>query len=366
MLAPPWIPVPPPGYGGIEAVVSLLSDALVAHGHAVTLFAAPGSRTTAEVCSPLDDPHPDHIEHALYEVDHVARTFAAVDEAAEAGEPFDVVHDHCGFSALAMADRLATPLLHTLHGPFTPETSAFYANHGSKGWVVAISETQLEQGPAGMRVAGVVPNPIDVSAWPPPERKSDYLLWIGRMTEDKGPDRAVAAARDAERRLVLAGPVQPGQERFFAEQVEPHIDEDSVRYVGEVGGEDKLKLFGEAAGLLMPIDWPEPFGMVMVEAMVCGTPVISFPRGAATELVRDGENGFLVEDEAQMAEAVGRLDEIDGERIREETISRFDVHHVAELYEDAYRRAIEGDEHDVRAPGNGGAARRGEPKRGKR
>lgn len=355
MLAPPWIPVPPPGYGGIEAVVSLLSDGLVARGHAVTLFAAPGSRAAAEVHSPLEDAHPESIEHALYEVDHVARTFAAVDEAAACGEPFDVVHDHCGFSALAMADRLSTPLVHTLHGPFTPETSAFYSHHGSKGWIVAISNTQLEQGPAGMRVAGVVPNPIDVQAWPAPEPKSDYLLWIGRMTEDKGPDRAIAAARRAGRPLILAGPVQPGKERFFKDKVEPHIDDDSVHYVGEVGGEDKRKLFAEAAALLMPIEWPEPFGMVMVEAMICGTPVISFPRGAAVELVREGETGFLVENEDEMADAVRRLDEIDAEACREDTIARYNVDRVAGAYEDAYRLVIEGEQDAAEAPARGGA-----------
>ena len=340
MLAPPWIAVPPPGYGGIETVVAMISNALVARGHALTLFAAPGSQAAADVHSPLDDPHPDSIEHALYEVDHVARSFAEVDAAAAAGEPFDIVHDHCGFSALAFADRLSTPLVHTLHGPFTPETSAFYGQHGAKGWIVAISQTQLDQGPAGMRVAGVVSNPIDVREWPPPERKSDYLLWIGRMTEDKGPHRAIVAARRAERPVVLAGPVQPGKEEFFANEVEPHIDGDAVRYVGEVGGEEKQKLFAEAAGMLMPIDWPEPFGMVMVEAMVCGTPVISFPKGAATEIVRNGETGFLVGDEQEMAEAVGRLEEIDAERCREDTIARYDVDHVSGRYEEVYRRVV--------------------------
>ena len=128
----------------------------------MTLFAAPGSTATAEVRSPLEHPHPDSIEQSLYEVTHVSRAFAEVDAAAAGGEPFDLVHDHCGFAALPFADRLGTPLVHTLHGPFTPETSAFYAEQGPKGWVVAISQTQLDQGPAGMRVAGVVSNPIDV------------------------------------------------------------------------------------------------------------------------------------------------------------------------------------------------------------
>ena len=136
------------------------------------------------------------------------------------------------------------------------------------------------------------------------------------MNDDKGPQRAIAAARAAGMPLVLAGPVQPGQEEFFAREVEPHIDDDAVRYVGEVGEEGKRELYTGARALLMPIRWAEPFGMVMVEAMACGTPVIAFPEGSAPEVVIDGETGFLVEDEDAMARAVGRLDEIDRERCR--------------------------------------------------
>src|SRR5215213_9208838 len=154
MLAPPWIPVPPPAYGGIESVVAMLCDALVDRGHHVTLFAAPGSHSRAEVCELLDAPHPDEIEHSLFEADHVARAFDHIDAAAARGEPFDVVHDHCGFTAFAMADRLSTPVVHTLHGPFTPETADFYTAHAPCGDVVAISRSQLADAPEGLRVAG--------------------------------------------------------------------------------------------------------------------------------------------------------------------------------------------------------------------
>src|ERR1700740_959854 len=131
MLAPPWISVPPPGYGGVESVVSALTEALVGQGHDVTLFCAPGSVSSAKVVTLLDEAHPDEIERSLYEVDHVARAFAAVEAAAHRGR-FDVVHDHCGFTALALADRIDTPFVHTLHGPFTTSTAAFYAHHGHK------------------------------------------------------------------------------------------------------------------------------------------------------------------------------------------------------------------------------------------
>jgi glycosyltransferase involved in cell wall biosynthesis len=338
MLAPPWIPVPPPGYGGIEAVVDAITRELVCRGHEVTLFCAPGSHSEAEVVPLLMRPHPDEIERALYEADHVARAFALIDEAAVAGRPYDVVHDHCGFTAFAMADRLSAPVVHTLHGPFTPETAAFYAHHADKAQVVAISRAQLAQAPPGLRVAGVIPNPVVAGDWPLVREKDDYLLWVGRMTAEKGPHRAITAARLARLPLVLAGPVQPGQERFFEHEVAPHIDGVRVRYVGEVLGEQKTRLFSRARALLMPIRWPEPFGMVMLEAMVCGTPVIAFQEGAASELVTPGQTGFLVDDEEQMADACSMTAELDPVRCRATIVERCDVCAVADAYEEVYRR----------------------------
>ena len=189
MLAPPWIPVPAPGYGGVESVVSTLTEALVRRGHAVTLFCAPGSASRAKVVTLLDEPHPDEIERSLYEVDHVGRVFDEIDVAAR-GEPFDVVHDHCGFAALAMANRIDTPLVHTLHGAFTADTAPFYARHGHKAALVGISRAQISSAPPGLGPIDSIPNPIDLRDWPLRERKGDYLLWIGRMTAEKGPHRS--------------------------------------------------------------------------------------------------------------------------------------------------------------------------------
>jgi glycosyltransferase involved in cell wall biosynthesis len=332
MLAPPWISVPPPGYGGVECVVSVLTEALVGRGNEVTLFCAPGSTSDARVCTLLGECHADEIERSLYEVDHVARAFDAIDAGS-----FDVVHDHCGFTALAMAGRLDTPLVHTLHGQFTASTAAFYAHHGHKAALVGISLAQLAAAPPGLGPIETIPNPIDLSAWPLQERKHDYVLWIGRITADKGPHRAIAAARAAGVPLVLAGVIQPGEQAFFDREIAPHVDGDRVRFIGEVTGAAKCSAFANARALLMPIRWNEPFGMVMVEALACGTPVIAFPEGAARELVVHGSTGFLVEDESAMAIAIGRSARIKPRVCRAWVNENCHVDVVVAAYERTYR-----------------------------
>jgi glycosyltransferase involved in cell wall biosynthesis len=339
MLSPPWIPVPAPAYGGIEEVVRLLCDGLTVAGHDVTLFAPPGSDSCAAVVPVLEEAHPDEIQKAQYEADHVARAFAEVDAAAERGEPFDVIHDHVGHTALAMADRVSAPLVHTLHGPFDEAACRFYAQHGSKARIVAISQAQLDSAPPEMGGGDVVHNPIDCAEWPFRAEKDDFLLWIGRMSPDKGPQRAITAAREAGAPLVLAGPVQPGQEAFFAEEVEPRLGRDGVEYIGEADAERKRDLYLRARALLMPIRWPEPFGLVMVESFACGTPVIAFPEGSAPEVVEHGRTGFVVEDEHAMAEAVERLHEIDPADCRDACERRFGVPAVVAGYEEVYRAA---------------------------
>ena len=337
VLAPPWIPVPPDGYGGTEAVVELLCDALAARRHDVTLFAAPGSHSTARVHVLLEEPHPDAIGSALHESDHLACAWEQIDLAAAQHHPFDVVHDHSGFTALAMADQVRVQVVHTIHGAFDHDTKRFYQRHASKATLVAISRSQAASAPAGVRIRAVVPNPIAVARWPLSTQKQDYVLWIGRMDPVKGAHRAIEAARLAGRSLVLAGPVQPGQERYFREQIEPQIDGRRVRYFGEVTGTRKQQLYANARALLMPVRWREPFGMVMIEALACGTPVIAFPEGAAAEIVIDGENGMLVSGEHQMARAIDQVGAIDPARCRASVAERYDIAVTATSYERVYR-----------------------------
>jgi glycosyltransferase involved in cell wall biosynthesis len=340
VLAPPWIPVPPPAYGGIEAVVALLCDELAARGREVTLFAAPGSHSAARVFAPLEDAHADQMGSALFEADFVGSAYDAIERAAFEGEPFDVVHDHSGFTAVAMAHHLSVPVLHTLHAPFDDETRPFYTRHGHKARLVAISHSQLEQAPIGVRVTAVVSNPLRVEDWPFCDSKDDYLLWMGRMDPVKGAHRAIAVARRCGKRLVLAGPVQPGQREYFEREIEPHVDGVQIVFAGEVGGQRRKELFARATAFLMPIRWAEPFGMVMVEALACGTPVLAFPEGAASEIVIHGENGFHVADELEMADAVDELQTLDHRRCRESVAERYDPATVADGYEAVYEHAI--------------------------
>jgi glycosyltransferase involved in cell wall biosynthesis len=343
VLAPPWIAVPPPGYGGIEAVVALLCDELVARGHEVMLFAAPGSRSAADVRAALELTHADQIGSSLHESDHVGAAYDAIDLAAADGRPFDVVHDHSGFTAVAMAARVSVPVVHTVHVPFDDETRPFYTRHGHKARLVAISRYQLEHAPPEVCVADVVPNPIRAQEWPLVEAKDDYLLWVGRMDPAKGAHSAITAARRARVRLVLAGPVQPGQENYFRSEIAPQLDGDMIRFVGEVGGNRRKELFAHARAFLMPIRWAEPFGMVMVEALACGTPVIAFPEGAATEIVIDGDNGMLVADEIKMAQAIEQIGSIEPKRCRQSVAERYDISITTAAYERVYREALDAD-----------------------
>jgi len=336
LLAPPWLPVPPVGYGGIEQVLALLADALVERGHDVTLLGAPGSKSAATVVPLLDRLHPRDIGMSVVEADHTARAIAYVEQAELDGRPFDVLHDHSGWVALAMADRLRVPVVHTIHGSFEGDAVRFYAAHGHKAAITCISRAQAAMRPHGLHVDAVVYNPVDVAAWPTGLPKDDYLLWVGRINPIKGPDRAIRVARKTGRRLILAGPVQRGFEPYFAEEIEPRLDEQIV-WIGEVGGRQKEELFARAHAFLMPITWPEPFGMVMVEAMAAGTPVIAFAEGAAPEVVEPGRSGLLVADEDEMAEAVEQVSRISPAECRASVAERFAPKKIAADYERVYR-----------------------------
>jgi glycosyltransferase involved in cell wall biosynthesis len=334
LIAPPWYAIPPSGYGGIEWVVALLADGLVDRGHEVTLFAPPGSDTRARLVSPLhEEPPREAIGDPWYEASHVVSVY-------EHGDEFDILHDHTGPVGVSVGALSNCPTIHTLHGPFTQQAHLLYSRVARRHWFVAISESQRSFAPEHLRWAGVVYNGIPTDRYPFRTDKEDFLFFLGRADEEKAPDLAIEAARRAGRRLVLCATTKNARERaYWAERVEPLLGDD-VEVRGEVSHEDKVDLLARAAALLFPVQWAEPFGLVMTEAMACGTPVIAWRNGSVPEVVADGQTGFVVSSVQELAAAVDRVGELDPGAMRARVEERFSAEAMITGYERAYRRAL--------------------------
>jgi glycosyltransferase involved in cell wall biosynthesis len=344
LIAPPWYRVPPSGYGGIEWVVALLADGLTDRGHDVTLFAPPGSETEAELVSPLDEtPPPDAIGDPWYEASHVVSVY-------EHGDEFDILHDHTGPVGVAVGALSNCPTIHTLHGPFTEQAHMLYSRVARQHWFVAISERQRSMGPPNLRWAGVVYNGIPVERYPLRADKGDYLFFLGRADEEKAPHLAIQAARKAGRRLVMCVTTKNQREQtYWAEMVEPILGDD-VEVHGECDQEQKTRLLAGAAALLFPIQWAEPFGLVMTEAMACGTPVVAWRNGSVPEVVVDGETGFVVASVEEMAAAVDRVGELDSQVLRARVKERFSAEAMVAGYERIYQHVLTGGDEATRFP----------------
>src|SRR5215211_5333668 len=342
VIAPPWYPVPPSGYGGIEWVVALLADGLTDRGHEVTLFAPPGSETGARLVPPLGKVPPEElIGDPWYEAAHAVSAY-------EQGEEFDLLHDHTGPVGASIGAMSDCPTVHTLHGPFTEQTSMLYRRIARRHWFVAISHSQQAMGPANLRWAGVVYNGIALDRYPFREDKEDFLFFMGRADEEKAPHLAIQAARRAGRRLVLCVTTKNQREQaYWAEQVEPLLGED-VEVRGECDQEQKTELLAGAAALLFPIQWPEPFGLVMTEAMACGTPVVAWRNGSVPEVVVDGETGFIVSSVEEMAAAVDRLGELDPHAMRARVKEWFSAEAMVAGYERVYQQVLAGGDEATR------------------
>jgi len=336
VIAPVWIPVPPEGYGGIERVMKLLVDELVEQGHEVTLFAAGECRTRACQNLYLDKAPTEHMGETLYDAYHVGQAFRDI-----ARGEYDVVHDNAGFLGPAFAGLIPQPLVHTLHGPFTPETSMFYAAFSDECYYVAISRRQMETGPR-LNYLGVVPNAVDIEEHRYLGEKEDYLVCVGRICEAKGTEQAVLLAKKKGMRILLAGKIDPGRDRrYFEERVRPHLDDEKVVYLGEVSQEEKVRLVSRARAFLFTIQWEEPFGLVMAEALACGTPVLATKWGAVPEVVEHGVTGFLADTPEELADYLDRLDELDPLVCRRRAEERFSPRVMAAGYVDVYKRACE-------------------------
>ncbi|TMC08410.1 MAG: glycosyltransferase family 4 protein [Chloroflexi bacterium] len=339
LLAPPWLPVPPGGYGGIELVVYLLARELHARGHEVTIFARQGSSAELDVVALAPGSWKEHLgsrDERARECLHVYRAYEVVRRRA-----FDVVHDHTGFTGMTVgaALRLAAPVVATLHGDLTEADGELLGALEQRVALVAITASQQNQ-VAGVGWSGVVHNAVDAEEFHVSDEKDDYLLQLARITPDKGQHLAIEVARRLGRPLVLAGKVDPAGQTYFREQIEPQLGED-VRWIEDVQGEDKARLLARARAMLFPIQWEEPFGLAMVEAMASGTPVVAMRNGAAPELIEEGETGFLGDDVDDLVEGVRRSEEIDPGRCAGHARERFSPTRMADGYEDVYRRAIE-------------------------
>ena len=339
-IAPLWERVPPQGYGGTEAVVSLLTDALVRAGHDVVLRASGDSLTLAELRSvyPRSLRTSQEAKNATppwtpYDSVHAAE---AVADARE----FDIVHNHAGEPVIALAGLIDVPMLTTMHCLITPYTRIVWDHY--QGYYNTISGAQINTVPPLERPqhAGVVCNAVDVASFPFSTQKDDYLLCLNRVAPEKGTHLAIEAARRAGRKLIIAGKVDHVDRDYYEAAVKPRVDGRDVVFLGEADQRTKRELYARAACVLMPICWEEPFGLVMVEAMACGTPVIAFARGAAPELIVDGETGFLVDDVDSMLEALGKIDTIEPTRCRQHVEANFDVPVMVGGYLRLYREIV--------------------------
>jgi glycosyltransferase involved in cell wall biosynthesis len=332
-VAPLIEAVPPKLYGGTERVVAYLTDAFVELGHDVTLFASGDSRTTANLVSVwpralrLDPDVGDPFAPLIMQLEAVARRT----------HEFDIIHWHLDYFAYPMLRLLGAPSLTTLHGRLDlPELQPLYKFFGDIP-VVSISNAQREPLPQANYLATVHHGlPRDLL------RKSDggggYLAFLGRISPEKAPDAAIRIASKAGMKLKIAAKVDRADQKYFASTIEPLLSGADVEFIGEIGEHQKNEFLGNAAALLFPIAWREPFGLVMIEAMACGTPVIAFRNGSVPEVLQDGVTGFVVDSEREAVEALARLPELDRERIRAEFDRRFTSRHMAQNYLKLYSR----------------------------
>jgi glycosyltransferase involved in cell wall biosynthesis len=331
MVAPPWFELPPVGYGGIESIVADLVDQLAERGHEVTLIGAGRHLTrAAHFVAVFERPPTERLGTPVPEVLHAA----AVAEALRDLE-VDLVHDHTLAGPL-LAEGRDVPTVVTMHGPVTGDLGDYYRRLGGAVNLVAISDAQRRLNPS-LNWVGRVHNAIDVATFPYQASKGDYVLWLGRFCKDKAAHLAIEAARAAGLRIVLAGKCNEGEEQaYFARHVERELGP-GVEYVGEADAVLKRELLAHARALVFPIQWEEPFGMVMIEAMACGTPVVALARGSVPEVVVHQETGLVVDHVADLPGALRSVSDIDPAACRRHVEERFDLTVMAAGYERVYQ-----------------------------
>jgi glycosyltransferase involved in cell wall biosynthesis len=332
-IAPLTESVPPRTYGGTERVVSFLTEELVAMGHDVTLFASGDSLTDAE----LDAVWPCALRFDTALRDAMAPVFLQLERICQRAHEFDVLHCHLDYWPFTILNRQATPFLTTLHGRLDlPELTRVF-EHFEDVPVVSISNSQrlpLQNA----NFIGTVYHGLPPKLLTPQGGPREYLAFLGRICPEKSPDRAIRIARAAGMKLKIAAKVDRVDREYFESQIRPMIDGDQIELIGEISDAEKPAFLSGATALLLPIDWPEPFGLVMIEAMACGTPTIAFPAGSVPEVIDDGITGYIVKNEAQAVAALKNLGRLSPDRIRAVFETRFTSRRMAEDYLALYRR----------------------------
>ncbi len=335
-IAPLWERVPPSTYGGIELVVGLLTDELVRRGHEVTLFASGDSVTSAK----LESIHPRALrldssikEYNVYEMLQLGYVY-------EQAQKFDVIHSHMGCAALPYAALVKTPTVHTLHGIFTPDNEKLFS-HARRQPYISISQAQREPR-LGLNCVATVYNGIDIDRYqfyPQPD-EPPYLAFLGRISPEKGTHLAIEIAKRTGWHLKIAGKVDVVDIDYYEQMVKPHIDGVQIEYLGEANHEQKNILMGRAAATLFPITWREPFGLVMVESMAAGTPVIALNLGSTQEVIAHGKSGFLCRSIEECCAALDQIPMINRADCREHVAQRFTLHQMTSGYEAVYQQVI--------------------------
>ena len=332
-VAPLFESVPPKAYGGTERVVHYLTEALIDLGHEVTLFASGDSRTRARLIPIVDGAlrlHPGKPDPAIWHT-------LMVDRVRELCANFDAIHFHMDVLHLPLAVRCATPSLTTLHGRLDlPDLQPLF-RHFRQHPLVSISKSQRAPLPGANWLATVHHGlPLNLYDFHP--QPQDYFAFVGRISPEKRCDRAIEIAIACDTPLRIAAKVDKADQVYWEEKIEPLLDHPLVSFIGEIDDAGKNHLIGNARALLMPIDWPEPFGLVLIESLACGTPVIAYGNGSVPELVDDGVTGFVVHDQRQAIDAARRVNEIDRRACREQFERRFSANVMAAEYAALYRR----------------------------
>jgi glycosyltransferase involved in cell wall biosynthesis len=330
VIAPPWVPIPPPAYGGTEEFIDELACGLQRAGHEVVLFCTGDSSCPVERRHVFPASIPDRIGDVDIEERHVEHAYRALLDV-------DVVHDNTIAGPLMARVTTDVPVVVTHHGPFDEVACRNYRLVDEQVALVAISAHQASTA-RGIRVETVIHHGVDLARYGVGTGQGDYCLFLGRMTADKGAHRAAQIARDTGSRLLIAGKMrEPAEYAYFEEQVAPLLGDDVV-YLGEVDAAEKVALLGDAVALINPIQWPEPFGLVMIEAMACGTPVLASPCGAAPEIVADGMTGYLCHDHDDFALGIEMVRRIDRDSCRRRVEECFATDVMVERYATLFER----------------------------